>query len=281
VRLDERIDSNIAELLVPGGEGAEARHLIFKAQKHREGESRPPAERAAHEYAVLEMLSGGEGALAVPRPIALEGSSIVMERAGGERLDQIVRASRSVLSAEAEAAVEAAGEWLRRFQQKVAARGESRELAEGIADRARQNAAAAGIATPELEKTISRLCREAAKTPVVGHHGDFWPGNIFFDGRTATVIDFEGFRESLRWDDAAYFLVHLKFWFVLPTTASRYELLHQRFLASFAPDGVDAGALEFHLRAKALELLATGRFEGLRGAIRRRVLLRAATRGEL
>ena len=81
-----RPDSRVAVVLARGRDGGPARELVIKEQRSRSGESRPPAERARHEHAVLERLhaafaSAGEPTLGVPRPIHLDAGSgrLVME----------------------------------------------------------------------------------------------------------------------------------------------------------------------------------------------------------
>ncbi len=44
---------------------------------------------------------------------------------------------------------------------------------------------------------------------MTGVHGDFWPGNVFIADDLVEVIDFEGTREGLPYEDVAYFLVQL------------------------------------------------------------------------
>lgn len=105
-RVHERKDSRILEIVADG------RELIVKTQISRAGESRPPVERTWHEYEILERLASRGVA---PRPLRLEGPTIVMERAEGTPLDRLIRELRQTPDALVPA-FRAAGRWLREFQ---------------------------------------------------------------------------------------------------------------------------------------------------------------------
>ena len=108
-RIRERQDSRVVEI------AADGRELIVKTQISRPEESRPPVDRARHEYQVLERLAGRGAA---PRPLRLDGATIVMERAEGTPLDRLIRELRQTPDALVPA-FRAVGRWLREFQMAI------------------------------------------------------------------------------------------------------------------------------------------------------------------
>ncbi|HEX7186514.1 MAG TPA: glycosyltransferase, partial [Thermoanaerobaculia bacterium] len=214
-RVHRRMDSMVVEALAAGPQ-----ELILKIQRSRPGESRPPLERARHEFEVLSCLYqrfAGESGFGVPRPLRLaeEVSAVVMERCQGTALDEIVRRGRMARGAEWEgllAALRRAGGWLRLFQRHTQA----------------------------------------------GHHGDFWPGNVYVDRKGGVqVIDFEGYREGLPWEDPAYFLVHLELFFAWPGLRRRFAKASAAFLDGYLEgDRLDRAALSHCLASKARQALA-------------------------
>lgn len=105
-RVHERKDSRVVEVLADGAE------LIVKTQKNRPGQSRPPVERAAREFEILERLAANGMA---PRPLRRKGASILMHRATGIALDHLIRIHRGNPRQLVEPFA-AAGRWLRQFQ---------------------------------------------------------------------------------------------------------------------------------------------------------------------
>jgi glycosyltransferase involved in cell wall biosynthesis/tRNA A-37 threonylcarbamoyl transferase component Bud32 len=108
-RIRERQDSRVVEI------SADGRELIVKTQISRAGESRPPVDRARHEYEILGRLASRGAA---PRPVRLEGATIVMERAEGMPLDRLIRELRQTPDALVPA-FRAVGRWLREFQAAI------------------------------------------------------------------------------------------------------------------------------------------------------------------
>jgi aminoglycoside phosphotransferase (APT) family kinase protein len=103
------------------------------------------------------------------------------------------------------------------------------------------------------------LAGTVAPARLVGHHGDFWPGNLYVDEKCVQVIDFEGFREGLPCEDAAYFLVHLQPFFAWPGLRGRGEQAAAAFLEGWLEgEALDRSALDLCLLAKALQVLAGG-----------------------
>jgi Ser/Thr protein kinase RdoA (MazF antagonist) len=90
---------------------------------------------------------------------------------------------------------------------------------------------------------------------VAGHHGDYWPGNIFLDDQRVEVIDFEGYRLGLPMEDVAYFLVQLEL--LLPRHPRRLAPLRDAFLDAYG-DGAprDDDALRLFTLTKTLYALS-------------------------
>jgi glycosyltransferase involved in cell wall biosynthesis/aminoglycoside phosphotransferase (APT) family kinase protein len=264
-RIHRRMDSQVIEVLAPG-----PRDLVVKVQKSRPGESRPPRERARHEHEALDLLHrrfAADPGFGVPRPLGLleEEAAVVMERCQGAGLDELIRRERSASGPEWEAltvAIRRAGGWLRLFQRHTPSSGDSGPALEALLARASADLAACRrtMRLPrDLEARLERLAGKVGPISLVGHHGDFWPGNLCVDEKCVQVIDFEGFREGLPWEDAAYFLVHLQPFFAWPGLRSRGEQAAAAFLEGWLEgNALDRSALDFCLLAKSLQVLAQG-----------------------
>jgi glycosyltransferase involved in cell wall biosynthesis/aminoglycoside phosphotransferase (APT) family kinase protein len=262
-RVHRRADSMVIEALAPG-----PLDLVVKVQRSRPGESRPPQERARHEHEVLDRLQGlfaEEPGFGVPRPLRLleEEAAMVMERCEGAGLDELIRRGRSASGPEWKAlavAVRRAGRWLRLFQRHTAASGDPGPALAALLARAAADLAACrkSLRLPrDLEARLERLAGRIGPAGWVGHHGDFWPGNLCVDEKQVQVLDFEGFREGLPWEDAAYFLVHLEPFFAWPGLQGRGEKAAAAFLEGWLEgDALDRSALDLCLLAKALQVLA-------------------------
>ncbi|MGZ5431422.1 MAG: aminoglycoside phosphotransferase family protein [Thermoanaerobaculia bacterium] len=190
--ISSRLDAAVAEVVIDG-----VRDVIVK--QHR---TEPVGERARHEVSTLERLPN------VPRVLLFDErrATIVMERAPGVSLDRLfARAEPDRLLP----ALERAGAWLREMQNATRGADDGTAVLRDVLATAVKDANGDARILRALERRIG-------DQPVVGHHGDYWPGNIFVEGERVTVIDFEGFREGLPLEDVAYFLI-------------RVELLARRF----------------------------------------------------
>jgi colanic acid/amylovoran biosynthesis glycosyltransferase len=264
-RVHRRLDSMVIEALAPGPQ-----EVVVKVQRSRPGESRPPRERARHEHQALDLLHrrfASDPGFGVPRPLGLleEEAAVVMERCQGAGLDELIRRERSASGPEWEAlavAVRRAGGWLRLFQRYTPSGGDPGRALEALLARASADLAACRgtMRLPRgLESRLERLAGRVGPTPLVGHHGDFWPGNLCVDEKCVQVIDFEGFREGLPWEDAAYFLVHLHPFFAWPGLRGRGEQAAAAFLEGWLEgEALDRSALDLCLLANALQVLARG-----------------------
>ncbi|HVG06718.1 MAG TPA: glycosyltransferase [Thermoanaerobaculia bacterium] len=266
-RIHRRMDSLVIEALAPGPQD-----VVVKVQRSRPGESRPPRERARHEHEVLDLLHrlfASNPGFSVPRPLGLleDEAAVVMERCSGSGLDEVIRRERSASGPEWEAlavALRRAGRWLRLFQGHTRSEGDAGP--EALLARASADLAACRrtMRLPRgLEARLERLGGRIGPAHLVGHHGDFWPGNLYVDQKCVQAIDFEGFREGLPCEDAAYFLVHLQPFFAWPGLRGRGEQAAAAFLEGWLDgDALDQAALDLCLLAKALQVLAQGKEGG-------------------
>jgi colanic acid/amylovoran biosynthesis glycosyltransferase len=284
-RVHQRRDSRVVELVLAGA--TEPRELVLKAQRARPGESAPAADRARREFETLERLvarfdaaaptpGGGAGAdgkrrLCVPRPIHLDGAraSIVMERCSGAPLEELIRARRWGGEGDQVALrrdVADAAEWLDAFHRHsrldAAAEMYLNGVLEGAADDLLRSEIFGRASADRLLSRLHRLRADSDPTAlqVVERHGDFGPVNIFMDSEAVTVIDFEGSRPGLDYQDVTEFLVELEPFLAFPFRPSRRTALRQAFVAQYFADRVpDPAALALCQTAAALAALARDR----------------------
>lgn len=297
-RVHRRRDSIIVEALSPGPSGP--REVVVKVQRSRPGESRPPVERARHEHAVLSCLESAferQPGFGVPGPLGFVESeaAVLLARCRGEALDEIVRRGRAARGegwAALLAALRRSGRWLGLFQRHTRREGGATRALEALLERAAADLAEVrhrGLLPAELarevEARIERLARQVDTAELAGHHGDFWPGNLFLDDGAVQVIDFEGYRQGLPAEDAAWFLLHLEPFFAWPGLRGRFEPAAAAFLDGWAESGpLDANALALCRIAQALQLLARepepaeGATAGWRERRRRRALVSSLRR---
>jgi colanic acid/amylovoran biosynthesis glycosyltransferase len=223
-KIHRRRDSSVFEMVEARPAGM--RDVILKEQRSRDGESRPPGERAADEFNLLHRLSDEWSARGfgprdpVPAPLHLdsERAAVAMERARGHSLERILREARKDRAQEdtLRRAVRCAGEWLRRLHQLD--RSDGREIVAAILERSLSDLKSpAGAILPEArERRVRKRLLEireilaGSDAIAVLHHGDFWPGNLFFDGTAVEVIDLEGAGVSVPSEDIAWFLLHVE-----------------------------------------------------------------------
>jgi colanic acid/amylovoran biosynthesis glycosyltransferase len=278
-RIHERNDSVIAEVTTT--DGIRKRDVVVKRQRDRAGQSRPAEVRARDEFLVLrrlrrEMVEGdpeatGTIAYNVPNVLLFDpkNCAIVMERAHGLPLDVLLRRARLKRNGERRLVtpVRRAGRWLRYMHQTSRFDDDGRHLLTALVLNALEDLELVAAA----DRTIRRRRTEVADRlralearvaerplPVVGQHGDYWPGNIFIGERKVQVIDFEGYREGLPLDDVAYFLLQLKAYFSYPLIRRPYAGLARAFLDGAGVRREDEEALELFVTAKALRSLAGG-----------------------
>jgi len=292
-RLHDGRDSTAATLLVPNG--SRPTDLVLKVHKDFAGQSAPPAARARREFEVLCRLQGvflGESGLGVPRPLHVAHDAVLMQACGGTRLDELVRRARwsgGDQRALLAASMRRTGAWLQTLQRATHREGTGApEALDRLVARARADLRPAGgqgrPALPAgLDSRIDGLARAAgtAGAPLVGRHGDFWPGNVFVDDGRVHVIDFEGFGEGLPAEDVADFLVSVDLLHAYPGLAGARASLRAAFLEGYGRERLDPALYRLCRMAAALRTLrrAPQATRGPLGAWRRRVLMRMASEG--
>jgi hypothetical protein len=189
-----RLDAAVAEVDVHTA----SQRLAAVVKQHR---LEPRIERARHEAAALMRLPD------VPRVLLFDEAraTIVMERAAGTSLDRLFATAGE---SELIAATERAGAWLRAMQTATRSSASAHAaLHDTVAGAVRDANATMGPRAAAVIARLQALESRFVGDTVVGHHGDYWPGNIFIDDERVTVIDLEGFREGLPLEDVAYFLM--------------------------------------------------------------------------
>ncbi|HEX8172611.1 MAG TPA: glycosyltransferase [Thermoanaerobaculia bacterium] len=303
-RVQERRDSFVAEVTIT--DGIRKREVVVKKHPEIEGDGRDGATRAGEEFDALKRLrdrlleldreTTGNVIYAVPKALVLDRrhAALVMERAPGRSLETMIRTARNRGFAHRRLALplRRTGTWLRLMQRVTASDEDGRHILTAVvilALRDLELAAAANRTIRRNREAIASTLRTletrvaAQPLPVVGHHGDFWSGNVFIGDRRVDVIDFEGFRDGLGLEDVAYFCVHLELYFVYPFFRRYAPKLVRSFLEGYAGDGtIDPEALRLFTLAKGLQVLARGGGEErghLRAMWRRQALERVILRG--
>lgn len=283
----ERLDSLIAQVTITG-----SRDVIVKQHRPETDAQRSAGSRARYEHDVLRALRDVDPAYSVPRPLLVDEplGAIVIERACGRALDELIReGKRSDAGAERLVPLlRRTGTWLRLMQKHTRTNDDPAPLLASILELARIDldvVAKSDWLIRWRRKRIAAALESLAarvKSGVAGHHGDYWPGNIFLDENRVEVIDFEGYRLGLPLEDVAYFLVQLDLLF--PRFRRRLPPLREAFLDGyFGSAPRDEDALRLFTLTKTLYALArapgAAHVLPLRLWIRhmqRRVVLRAA-----
>ncbi|HSL19899.1 MAG TPA: glycosyltransferase [Vicinamibacterales bacterium] len=305
-RVRERPDSTVVDLLASDGQSAT--DLVVKIHSARGEALRSKERRAEHEFCVMDRLQSMAEhedpatpgiTFSVARVLDRAGPALLLEPCSGRLLVDLARQARFGGRQRRAALVDAvrnAGHWLRVFQQNAGSGGLARATVRALAEQACCDLSAceaAGILAPRerarIEQRLEALSSLAATSVTgkrtSGHHGDFWPGNVFGADRGISVIDFEGFRYGLPYEDVAYFLVQLELFFpYFPYRRIRREL-RDAFLEGYGgAERVDHSVYEFCRLVKALQILSNharrGGLDNESGGRRsRRALRRVARRG--
>jgi Ser/Thr protein kinase RdoA (MazF antagonist) len=256
----ERYDSLIALVTITG-----PRDVIVKQHRPETDAERSAGTRARYEHDVLRALRDVDPEYSVPKPLLVDEplGAIVIERACGRALDELIReGKRSAEGAEGLVPlVRRAGTWLRLMQNHTRTSADARPLLDGIVAEAHvdlETVAAHDWLVRRRKKKIARaleLLGQRVTCDVTGHHGDYWPGNIFLDDKRVEVIDFEGYRLGLPLEDVAYFLVQLDLLF--PRFRGRLPRLREAFLDGYFGDRArDNDALRLFTLTKTLAALS-------------------------
>lgn len=273
-------DARVTRFVAPGKRSPS--RLVVKTHTDRPGQSRPPGQRARHEFDVLTRLyRDAKAPLAVPRPVDLDepAATVVMEECTGVALDALLREARWKGNAHerARAAMEAAGRWLSALQACTSGVAEPQEALRLWRDRVEADLARCrSVLGPTLTSRLADTAGVPAGSDggqVVSRHGDFWPGNLLVDDGRVTVLDFEGFGPGLPCEDAAYFLAQAELFYDYPLIRRRFPALRQAFLSGFCRFDLERHPSWTAARAAAvLQILArTAAVAGPASAAGRRV----------
>jgi aminoglycoside phosphotransferase (APT) family kinase protein len=255
-----RFDAAVAEVTMQTSDGA--RNVIVKQHRQEPAFALAAAERARNESEALARLSVlMSGHSTVPHVLHSDAvrTTLVLERVAGTSLDTFF-ASAAREPARLLDAIELAGAWLRAMQAATWSTSNARTLLDATIKTAMSDVALVASRDRVVHKQRRKIERalqsgrtNSAPFIVVGHHGDYWPGNIFIDGARVAVIDFEGFREGLPLEDVAYFLIRTE----LLSRRFRVNVpgLNERFLRGYGSK-VDREALRLFTITKALRTLA-------------------------
>lgn len=294
-RVHERYASIIGEVCVT--DGITSREVVIKRHCGPDLETRTAVQCAQDEFSVLEMLHKRLPALQdperigywVPKPLMVdeENGAFAMERADGRPLEDLVRKARNrgFVKRRLALPLKRAATWLRLMQSVTRSDEDGRHVLTALVVLALRDLNLAAAADrvvrrhhAEIALTLQKLEARVAERPlpVVGHHSDFWTGNIFISDKRVEVIDFEGYREGLPLEDVAYFMINLGLYFVYPGFGRELPALKRIFLDAYSEGGtVDPDGLRLMLIAKVLQRIAHGgEGERSRKMWRRRALRR-------
>jgi Ser/Thr protein kinase RdoA (MazF antagonist) len=99
-----------------------------------------------------------------------------------------------------------------------------------------------GLPLATIEELLAHACRKLVakdRVPTVVH-GDYGPGNMFWDGRSLTVVDFERAQWGSADQDVTYFLHRLElFTYYYPWVRWPLERWRTAFLAGYEQEGGD------------------------------------------
>ena len=257
-RIVERRDSIVAAVAVT--DGITKRDVIVKLHND--------LDRARYEYDVLRTLhrtmtatavddAGAEVVYTVPRALMIDERhcAVVTGRAPGETLETMLRQG----SAAATASLRRAGMWLRLLQEQTRTSEDGRNILTAaiiLALRDLDLAAAADRTLRRHHHAISDRIRTLESQvadlalPVVGHHGDFSPSNVFISERRVVAVNVDDFSEGVPFGDVASFLLRLEIMFPRKRDAGA------AFLAGYADAAIDPLPLTLFRMTKALQLLA-------------------------
>lgn len=278
--IHERADSLIATATISNG--TDAREVVLKQHRMRDGQSRDPEERARDEHETLRHVrralaetnaeETADVSYGVPRieGFVPEQAALVLSRARGRALDALIRDARTRGHARTLVVpLRRTGVWLRLMQRSLEKSSDGRHVLTALvllAQRDLDLAAAGdraigrrhGLIASRLRALESSLAERGV--PLAAHHGDYWPGNVFVGERSIDVIDFEGFREGLPLEDVAWFVLHLELYFSYPVYRRIFPRLERAFLDGFlgATTPLDRPQLQLCMIAKSLQLLAHG-----------------------
>lgn len=271
-RVHERHDSFVAEVTIT--DGITGRDVIVRQPRAEEGQP-PPHERARAEFEVLSRLHAamvseqldatGSILCSVPRLLMFDepNHALVTARADGKSLAGICGEARTRGIARFITALRRAGTWLSVMQSHTHSGEDARHVLTAVVLLALRDLDLAAAGEPFIRRRrdgiIERLRTLEARLaerplPVVGHHGDYAPDNIFVGDRRVEVIDFSNYREGLPFEDIAQLLVYVE----LCAFPLRRHLPKLRRALLDGYGAVDEDQLQLFTLTKTLEVLARG-----------------------
>lgn len=277
-RFDERPDAFVAEAAIT--DGIRRRDVIIR--QPRAASEQSARERARVEFEIATLLrrsmtplsetAGLAQEYSVPRVLLFDETraALVTERADGVSLARFIAEARTRGRVRRLAiALRKTGTWLRLMQGHTRSDDDGRYVLTAtvvVALRDLDLAAAGdrairqqrGAIIERLQSLESRLA--AGPLPVVGHHGNYGPDNVFLGERRVDVIDFGSYRDGLPLEDAARMLVELEVRSWNPLLRRHLPTLRRSFLDGYGGrnGAIDGDALRLFTIAKALQLLARG-----------------------
>jgi hypothetical protein len=206
-------------------------------------------------------------------------AAVITARATGETLETMLRhkGKASVITP-----LRRAGMWLRVMQEQTRADEDGRYVLTATVILALRDLDLAAAADPVLRRhhdavteRLRTLESQVADRPlpVVGHHGDFSPANVFISERRVTAVNVDDFREGLPLGDVASFLLRLE------TMFPRHRDASVAFLAGYSDTPLDRLSLTLFRMTKALQLLARSGDGVTPSGAARRLLIGEITRG--
>ncbi|HEX6099075.1 MAG TPA: glycosyltransferase [Thermoanaerobaculia bacterium] len=250
-RVHERPDSYVAEVTIT--DGIAKQEVIVR--QHCGDTIEESQARARHEFEVLTALRDSMQD-SVPHLLMFDEphAAIVVKRADGKSLAGILREGHGRVAP----ALRRVGAWLRTLQEQTRVDDDWRNIVTGVvflglqdldlaaaADRSLQRRRTAlGDRLRELETSVASNYR-----PIVGHHGNFIPENIFIGSRRVDIVDFSGYREGLPLEDVAEILLQLE----LRGAGRESRAFLEGYGSTVAPEG-----LQLFTLTRALRLLAHG-----------------------
>lgn len=280
-RIVERKDSIVADVAVT--DGIVNRDVIVKLHGD--------LDRARYEYDVLRTLRRGMTfttaedsqpvIYTVPRALMIDEAhaAVITDRTPGETLETILRRQGT---ASVDTPLRRAGTWLRVMQEQTRADEDGRYVLTATVILALRDLDLAAAADPVLRRhhdaiteRLRALESQVAERPlpVVGHHGDFSPANIFISERRVVAVNVDDFREGLPLGDVASFLLRLE------TMFPRHRGAGAAFLAGYTDAPPDGQLLTLSRMMKALQLLARSGDGVTPSGAARRLLIGELTRG--
>lgn len=245
-RVHERADSSVAEVTIT--DGISKQEVIVR--QHCGDSPEESQARARNELEVLTTLRDSMQD-SVPRLLLFDepNAAIVVERADGKSLAGILREDQGRIAP----ALRRTGVWLRALQEQTRVDEDWRHIATGVvllalgdldltaaADRVvRRRRRALADRLRALEASVAGTFR-----PVVGHHGNFTPENVFIGSRRVDVVDFGSYREGLPLEDVAEMLLQLE----LRGHARASRWLLEGYGSTMSPDGLQLFTLTCALR---------------------------------